>query len=234
MPKQRRVLSMPNKRSRVSPYPLRSSRTNKQKEDEPETPVQTEGPREWEDVRCVICMEPPHNAVLLRCSSSSKGCRAYMCDTSARHSNCFKQYRRSNKNPFNPKAFKCPLCRGEGYETIKVSSARRFMNAKSRSCSIEGCDFSGTYSQLNSHLKTEHPGFIRPRVNPEKQRRWEQMQRDAEYAELMTAAGFSHGYEVVHHQQLPYTHPFIQFSMSDLFGYATAFLPQLEFGLPRE
>ncbi|KAH7285801.1 hypothetical protein KP509_33G046400 [Ceratopteris richardii] len=41
---------------------------------------------------CPICMEIPHNAVLLRCSSYDKGCRPYMCDTSYRHSNCLDQY----------------------------------------------------------------------------------------------------------------------------------------------
>lgn len=47
---------------------------------------------DWEDVTCSVCMETPHNAVLLRCSSHEKGCRPYMCDTSYRHSNCLDQY----------------------------------------------------------------------------------------------------------------------------------------------
>nr|GEV65037.1 hypothetical protein [Tanacetum cinerariifolium] len=36
---------------------------------------------EWEEARCPICMEHPHNDVLLRCSSFEKGCHPYMCDT---------------------------------------------------------------------------------------------------------------------------------------------------------
>lgn len=48
--------------------------------------------KDWDDVTCPICMETPHNAVLLRCSSYEKGCRPYMCDTSYRHSNCLDQY----------------------------------------------------------------------------------------------------------------------------------------------
>ncbi|WZZ34279.1 hypothetical protein YC2023_017680 [Brassica napus] len=65
MPKERPV---PSNRTRVSPYPLRSTRTQKE-------PIEAQGPSQWEDVICVICQDAPHNAVLLRCSSSSNGCR---------------------------------------------------------------------------------------------------------------------------------------------------------------
>lgn len=51
--------------------------------------------KEWEEARCPVCMEHPHNAVLLICSSHEKGCRPYMCDTSYRHSNCLDQFRKS-------------------------------------------------------------------------------------------------------------------------------------------
>lgn len=48
--------------------------------------------KEWDDTRCPICMEIPHNTVLLKCSSYEKGCRPYMCNTSYRHSNCLDQF----------------------------------------------------------------------------------------------------------------------------------------------
>ncbi|CAM6090795.1 unnamed protein product [Calypogeia fissa] len=51
--------------------------------------------KDWEESTCPICMECPHNAVLLQCSSHDKGCRPYMCDTSYRHSNCLDQYRKA-------------------------------------------------------------------------------------------------------------------------------------------
>ncbi|KAI5084729.1 hypothetical protein GOP47_0001042 [Adiantum capillus-veneris] len=50
---------------------------------------------EWEDATCPICMEFPHNAVLLLCASHDKGCRPYMCNTSYRHSNCLDQYQKA-------------------------------------------------------------------------------------------------------------------------------------------
>lgn len=50
--------------------------------------------KEWDDALCPICMEHPHNAVLLLCSSHAKGCRPYICDTSYRHSNCLDRFRK--------------------------------------------------------------------------------------------------------------------------------------------
>ncbi|WRX25892.1 Protein of unknown function DUF1644 - like 4 [Theobroma cacao] len=98
MPKDRRVRSLSFDRSRVSPYPC-SSRDAKQCL--PENPLglgfgSAKDVKEWEDTRCPICMEHPHNAVLLRCSSFEKGCRPFMCNTSYRHSNCLDQFCKSS------------------------------------------------------------------------------------------------------------------------------------------
>lgn len=54
--------------------------------------------KEWDGAVCPICMEHPHNAVLLVCSSYENGCCPYMCDTSYRHSNCLDQYRKPRSN----------------------------------------------------------------------------------------------------------------------------------------
>ncbi|KAL0913613.1 hypothetical protein M5K25_017086 [Dendrobium thyrsiflorum] len=54
--------------------------------------------KEWDEVSCPICMDHPHNAVLLFCSSHEKGCRSYICDTSYRHSNCLDQFKKSKVN----------------------------------------------------------------------------------------------------------------------------------------
>ncbi|KAI5080150.1 hypothetical protein GOP47_0005629 [Adiantum capillus-veneris] len=50
---------------------------------------------DWEDALCPICLESPHNAVLLMCSSHADGCRPYMCNTSHIHSNCLDQYQKT-------------------------------------------------------------------------------------------------------------------------------------------
>lgn len=54
------------------------------------------GSKDWEDATCPICMDVPHNAVLLVCTSHEKGCRPFMCNSSYRHSNCLDQYRNAH------------------------------------------------------------------------------------------------------------------------------------------
>ncbi|KAK1428463.1 hypothetical protein QVD17_17298 [Tagetes erecta] len=39
-------------------------------------------------------MDHPHNAVLVLCSSHTKGCKSFICDTSYRHSNCLDRFKK--------------------------------------------------------------------------------------------------------------------------------------------
>jgi len=94
MPKDRRVNSSSFDRARVSPYAGSSKISDPTKSERYLPHVGDEA--EWEEARCPICMDHPHNAVLLLCSSHDKGCRPYMCDTSSRHSNCLDQFRKSS------------------------------------------------------------------------------------------------------------------------------------------
>ncbi|PWA34231.1 hypothetical protein CTI12_AA621150 [Artemisia annua] len=71
MPKDRRSSL---DRCRLSPYSW--SNTVRRKPRSLAIPVGNE--KEWEEARCPICMEHPHNAVLLLCSSLEKGCRPYI------------------------------------------------------------------------------------------------------------------------------------------------------------
>lgn len=54
--------------------------------------------KEWDAISCPICMDHPHNAVLIICSSHEKGCRSYICDTSYRHSNCLDRFKKLKAN----------------------------------------------------------------------------------------------------------------------------------------
>lgn len=93
MPKERRDRSVSRERYRASPYPCSSSHT---KRPSLKIPSETEeNVKEWEEARCPVSLEHPHNAVLLICSSFERGCRPYMCDTSYRHSNCLDQFCKS-------------------------------------------------------------------------------------------------------------------------------------------
>ncbi|PIN00821.1 hypothetical protein CDL12_26681 [Handroanthus impetiginosus] len=53
----------------------------------------------WDDVICPICLDFPHNAVLLQCSSYESGCRSFVCDTDHLHSNCLDRFKQANGVP---------------------------------------------------------------------------------------------------------------------------------------
>ncbi|CAN8266486.1 unnamed protein product [Cochlearia groenlandica] len=84
MPKERKLRSVSNDKYRGSPLCCDTSFALRQSQ-----------VKEFEEAKCPVCMEHPHNGVLLICSSYENGCRPYMCDTSHRHSNCFDQFRRA-------------------------------------------------------------------------------------------------------------------------------------------
>ncbi|CAM8888907.1 unnamed protein product [Rhodiola kirilowii] len=54
--------------------------------------------KELDEALCPICMDHPHNAVLLLCSAHEKGCRSFICDTSYRHSNCLDRFKKLSVN----------------------------------------------------------------------------------------------------------------------------------------
>ncbi|KAK9141648.1 hypothetical protein Syun_011048 [Stephania yunnanensis] len=204
MPKESSARSLSSNNTRSSPYPSCSNRASGAI---PRKDLGAEKDRkEWEEVRCPVCMEHPHNAVLLKCSSYDKGCRPYICNTSCRHSNCLDQFCKAFANPKtdeiegasssnhrntgdygsgrkHPK-FICPLCRGDVSDWIVVEAARNFMNSKTRSCASETCDYSGMYADLRRHARLAHP-FVRPfEIDPERERRWTRMEQERDFGDL--------------------------------------------------
>ncbi|KAK7260376.1 hypothetical protein RIF29_26369 [Crotalaria pallida] len=162
--------------------------------------------KEWEDVTCSVCMEYPHNAVLLLCSSHDKGCRPYMCGTSFRHSNCLDQYKKAYTKVMedsisNPAALPdsnspldkgevtelaCPLCRGQVKGWTVVEPVRDYLNAKTRSCMQDDCSFVGNYKELRKHVKAEHP-LARPRdVDPAHERKWRWLEWEREREDVIS------------------------------------------------
>lgn len=138
---------------------------------------------DWADAVCSVCMECPHNAVLLLCSSHDKGCRPYMCGTSFRYSNCLDQYKKasakltpSHQQVVNSKRevenLKCPLCRGQVKGWTIVKPARDDLNLKKRSCMQEGCSFSGAFKELRKHMKKDHPCAQPREVDPDVEQEW--------------------------------------------------------------
>ncbi|KAK1264549.1 hypothetical protein QJS04_geneDACA016181 [Acorus gramineus] len=134
----------------------------------------------WEDLRCPVCLDHPHNAVLLLCTSHANGCRPFMCDTGHHLSNCLDQYLK----------LKCPLCRGHINGWKVVEPARRFMNSKSRTCSLETCDFSGSYSDLDRHAREVHPLARPSEVDPVRDQEWRRIQDELGLGDALSAFRF--------------------------------------------
>lgn len=164
--------------------------------------------KDWVDVTCSVCMECPHKAVLLLCSSHDKGCRPYMCGTSFRYSNCLDQYKKaytkansSNVTADNPilvsdsswsvekcdaTELACPLCRGQVKGWTVVEPAREYLNTKKRSCMQDDCSFVGTYKELRKHMRTDHPS-VRPRiVDPILEQKWRRLEREREHDDVLS------------------------------------------------
>ncbi|KAG0485430.1 hypothetical protein HPP92_009298 [Vanilla planifolia] len=161
--------------------------------------------KEWEEATCSVCMEFPHNAVLLLCSSHDKGCRPYMCGTSYRHSNCLDQFktaytkvRRSQSSSMvegpglsfcrSSEALElaCPLCRGQVKGWTVVEPARKFLNKKKRSCMQDDCSFVGTYKELKRHVKYEHPLAKPWQIDPELEEKWRTLELEREREDVIS------------------------------------------------
>ncbi|KAG8388290.1 hypothetical protein BUALT_Bualt02G0110200 [Buddleja alternifolia] len=185
MPKDRRANSSSFDRAMVSPSSCSLNNPDRNNYDSSSPPAGDEV--EWEEARCPICIEHPHNAVLLVCSSQDKGCRPFMCDTSYRHSNCLDQYCKSSAaaSPHEQQTeLVCPLCRGRVTGWVVLEPARRFMNSKTRNCSLETCSYSGNYTELRKHARIEHPSNRPSEASPTRQSNWAilEQQRDIEDA----------------------------------------------------
>lgn len=141
---------------------------------------------DWADAVCSVCMECPHNAVLLLCSSHDKGCRPYMCGTSFRYSNCLDQYKKASAKLMPSQHhqqvvgsecevaenLKCPLCRGQVKGWTIVKPARDDLNLKKRSCMQEDCSFAGCFKELRKHMKKDHPCAQPREVDPDVEQEW--------------------------------------------------------------
>ncbi|XP_039795420.1 uncharacterized protein LOC120660841 isoform X1 [Panicum virgatum] len=133
----------------------------------------------WAEATCPVCMEFPHNAVLLLCSSHDNGCRPYVCASNFELSNCLDQLVEScrKESSENPEAIElaCPLCRGEVKGYTLVEPARKKLNHKRRSCMQDGCSYMGTYRELCKHVKKKHPSANPRAVDPLHAFRWKRL-----------------------------------------------------------
>ncbi|KAJ6799521.1 uncharacterized protein M6B38_208500 [Iris pallida] len=163
----------------------------------------------WEDVICPICLDFPHNGVLLKCSSYDKGCRPFMCDTDHTHSNCLDRFKTAYGvhatitmpasaangtyggitqgillSPNNRPT--CPLCRGVVSGWTVIDEARTHLNSKKRCCEERQCSFSGNYAELQVHTKQSHPNARPSEIDPARKLDWEHFQQSSEIIDVLS------------------------------------------------
>ncbi|XVF39420.1 hypothetical protein PTKIN_Ptkin01aG0033300 [Pterospermum kingtungense] len=163
--------------------------------------------KDWEAAKCSVCLEFPHNAVLLLCSSYDNGCRPYMCATGRRFSNCLEQYKKaytkvtsveksidnlslSGEGQTTEKTevpeLLCPLCRGQVKGWTVVEPVRKYLNRKKRSCMQDKCSFVGSYKKLKKHVKANHP-LAKPRaVDPVLEEKWKNLENERERNDVIS------------------------------------------------
>ncbi|KAK6143742.1 hypothetical protein DH2020_024090 [Rehmannia glutinosa] len=183
-----------SRNNRLTPYP--SPSYNETESTQQNNCSEIFEKKDWEDATCSVCMECPHNAVLLLCSSHEKGCRPYMCGTSLRYSNCLDQYKKAYTKASESRLvidsfgllshkseaaeLACPLCRGQVKGWTVVDRAREHLNAKKRSCTQDSCSFIGTYKELRKHVRAEHPSSNPREVDPTLEQKWRRLERERE------------------------------------------------------
>ncbi|KAJ0247526.1 hypothetical protein HA466_0159740 [Hirschfeldia incana] len=183
------------RRIRARPYKFASSKRVVRKAN---TCTKVMDKKDWADAVCSVCMECPHNAVLLLCSSHDKGCRPYMCGTSFRYSNCLDQYKKAsaklmpqqqvvnNSKRELAENLKCPLCRGQVKGWTIVKPARDGLNLKKRSCMQENCSFSGAFKELRKHMKKDHPCAQPREVDPDVEQEWRRFEVEQERNDVIS------------------------------------------------
>lgn len=162
----------------------------------------------WDDIVCPICLDVPHNAVLLHCGSYDRGCRAFMCDTDDYHSNCLDRYKRAHGLPTittvsstttgtptqsirviplgSGSSPTCPLCRGNVTGLVVVDEVRAYLNMMKRCCEEKQCLYVGNYMELQRHAQQEHPHSRPSKVDPDRQQDWENFQRSSEMIDVLS------------------------------------------------
>ncbi|WOL02808.1 hypothetical protein Cni_G11527 [Canna indica] len=192
-----------SRKFRFTPYPLPSCQQQiSEKEGQSKKTSSNFERKDWKGATCPVCMEFPHNAVLLLCSSHDKGCRPYMCATSYRYSNCLEQFKKAyatttsvmgNQNndlpawkKSNVTELACPLCRGQVKGWTVVEPAREYLNKKRRSCTQDNCSFTGNYKETRKHVKTVHPCAKPHAVDPVLEQKWKTLEHQRERADVIS------------------------------------------------
>ncbi|KAL9357451.1 hypothetical protein Peur_050704 [Populus x canadensis] len=136
--------------------------------------------KDWEGATCSVCLEHPHNAVLLLCSFYNEGCRPYMCATSRRFSNYLEQYKKSYT--------KVTPTEGVRQENGSMDHSSFSLHAELTYERVEVPELLCPLcrGQLRKHVKAKHP-LARPRaVDPVLEEKWKKLECERERNDVMS------------------------------------------------
>ncbi|XP_022747609.1 uncharacterized protein LOC111297200 [Durio zibethinus] len=209
MAKVSKVRKSDSRHKKVNPYLLPSYPKKAGKGSQKKKCLKASEKKDWEAAKCSVCLEFPHNAVLLLCSSYDKGCRPYMCATSRRFSNCLEQYKKAYTkvtsvenglmdnsslisgvgqptDKMEVPELLCPLCRGQVKGWTVVEPVRKYLNRKKRACMQDNCSFVGSYKELKKHVRAKHP-LAQPRaVDPVLEEKWKKLENERERNDVIS------------------------------------------------
>ncbi|PKA65429.1 hypothetical protein AXF42_Ash005763 [Apostasia shenzhenica] len=152
----------------------------------------------FEDITCPICLDFPHNAVLLQCTSYDNGCRPFLCDTDDTHSNCLTRFKIAFGVPHSAESFTtnelsgtnsqpaCPLCRGDVTGWVIIKEARAFLNMKKRCCQEKHCSYIGNFMELQCHIQLKHPHSRPSAIDPARKLDWENFQQSSDIIDVLS------------------------------------------------
>lgn len=61
------------------------------------------------------------------------------------------------------------------------------MNSKTRSCSLETCNFAGNYAELRKHARIQYPSERPSEADPSRQSDWTRLELQRDFEEVFTA-----------------------------------------------
>lgn len=81
----------------------------------------------------------------------------------------------------------CPLCRGTITGWDIAVEGRKHLNLLKRSCSHDGCSFSGNYRELRQHARNAHFGINPVNPDPTREQTWHRLEQQRERNDIISA-----------------------------------------------
>ncbi|KAG2319478.1 hypothetical protein Bca52824_012691 [Brassica carinata] len=140
----------------------------------------------WEDLVCPICLDSPHNGVLLQCSSHDNGCRAFVCNTDHLHSNCLDRFITACGTTTDPPPSEPPRSKRRSY--WMASCGRSTCHSRRETTLLRGrtVQVHGYLHGAPASTQSEHPDSRPSKIDPARKLDWENFQQSSEIIDVLS------------------------------------------------